>query len=396
MAETREERQARHFEKKGAATVERWRDEFRRMHLGISKEGRKDTLRFKCENIAGRKPRDDMDINQLYHALQTLGMPLDCVSEGFSVLDQGGKGRISIDFFVGAMLDNAPPLRCESMVARGNAAQTMIDSPQGDNAPRARKAGYPAEDGQSLGQETLFLGSRGQAREDRASHWGRAPNERLQKAPNAKGLNSSVHIHNQQSNPDNVNISDMAVDAFRKSVIRRGGSNGVHAFSRIFRTYDSDSNRRVTLPELKSGLKEFGLIIDNKCLSILVAACDKRGAGSIGFDELHAAVRGPVSRNRRGFIDTVFQKLDKSREGVLTTKDMQAAFNAKHHPDVVSGRISEDQAMANLLAQFDTVDREGVVMVTQQDFQTYYKNVSASFDDDSYFESMMKRAWRLK
>jgi hypothetical protein len=42
--------------------------------------------------------------------------------------------------------------------------------------------------------------------------------------------------------------------------------------------------------------------------------------------------------------------------------------------------------------------REGSVpdhIVTKEDFEEYYNNVSASIDDDAYFSLMMNNAWNL-
>jgi len=34
-------------------------------------------------------------------------------------------------------------------------------------------------------------------------------------------------------------------------------------------------------------------------------------------------------------------------------------------------------------------------VVTKEEFEEYYNNISASIDDDAYFELMMNNAWRL-
>jgi len=34
-------------------------------------------------------------------------------------------------------------------------------------------------------------------------------------------------------------------------------------------------------------------------------------------------------------------------------------------------------------------------VVTKEEFEEYYNNISASIDDDSYFQLMMENAWKL-
>jgi len=34
-------------------------------------------------------------------------------------------------------------------------------------------------------------------------------------------------------------------------------------------------------------------------------------------------------------------------------------------------------------------------VVTKEEFEEYYNNISASIDDDQYFQLMMENAWKL-
>ena len=45
------------------------------------------------------------------------------------------------------------------------------------------------------------------------------------------------------------------------------------------------------------------------------------------------------------------------------------------------------------MSQWDTQVADGIV--TLDEFNEYFRDVSASIDDDAYFELMMKNAWKI-
>jgi calcyphosin len=55
---------------------------------------------------------------------------------------------------------------------------------------------------------------------------------------------------------------------------------------------------------------------------------------------------------------------------------------------VVSGKITPDEALLQFLDQWDTREKDGIVSFDE--FVEYYNDVSASIDDDDYFELMMR------
>jgi hypothetical protein len=86
--------------------------------------------------------------------------------------------------------------------------------------------------------------------------------------------------------------------------------------------------------------------------------------------------------------------------GILTIEDIQGVYNAKHHPDVKTGKKTEDEVLYEFLDTFemhhsmkhpDKKDRQ----IDQDEFTEYYNNISVSIDDDRYFELMMTNAWNL-
>lgn len=92
--------------------------------------------------------------------------------------------------------------------------------------------------------------------------------------------------------------------------------------------------------------------------------------------------------------------MDKDGNGWIDINDVRGVYKADRHPDVKSGKKTEDQILQEFLETFETAhamrnnDAPNYV-VTKEEFEEYYNNISCSIDDDMYFMTMMNNAWKL-
>ena len=103
---------------------------------------------------------------------------------------------------------------------------------------------------------------------------------------------------------------------------------------------------------------------------------------------------------RKMLVGKAFNIMDKDKSGVLDINDLKGVYNAKFHPDVKSGKRSEDEILGEFLETFEThhnILKNGVrdQRVTKEEWEEYYNSISASIDSDEYFEVMMNSAWNL-
>lgn len=183
------------------------------------------------------------------------------------------------------------------------------------------------------------------------------------------------------------------VAGFRQKVLDRGGSGGIHSLGRCFRLMDEDDDRRLSAEELQLGLERYGMLMSSEDAARLIAAIDRDGSGKLRLSEFLIAIRGEINQRRQKLIDMAFKVLDKTGNGTITIEDISAAYSADHDPDVMSGRIAADEALGNFLGMFDTIQKDG--RVSRKEFTEYYRNVSASIDNDDYFELMIRNAWHI-
>lgn len=101
-----------------------------------------------------------------------------------------------------------------------------------------------------------------------------------------------------------------------------------------------------------------------------------------------------MNERRKQLVYLAFQKIDKDGNGELDVQDVISTYDASKHPDVIAGKRSSGEILREFLDTFD-VGGEKDGKVTIQEFENYYGNISASIDDDDYFELMIRNAWHI-
>lgn len=95
-----------------------------------------------------------------------------------------------------------------------------------------------------------------------------------------------------------------------------------------------------------------------------------------------------------------FNKIDFNGDGVLDINDIKGKYNASMHPDVKSGKKTEEEVLTEFLETFEMHHNtihgyKSDGKVSKEEFVEYYTNISASIDNDAYFDLMMSNAWNL-
>ncbi|XP_028620808.1 calcyphosin isoform X2 [Grammomys surdaster] len=169
------------------------------------------------------------------------------------------------------------------------------------------------------------------------------------------------------------------------------GALGIQGVARFFRRLDKDGSRSLDAGELRRGLAQLGLEVDEA--EALCRCWDCDGSGTLDLEEFLRALRPPLSPTREAVIAAAFAKLDQTGDGVVTIDDLRGVYSGRAHPKVCSGEWTEDEALQQFLDNFDTFEKDG--QVTLAEFQDYYSGLSASVDTDPEFVAIVSSAWRL-
>lgn len=183
-----------------------------------------------------------------------------------------------------------------------------------------------------------------------------------------------------------------AFDKVRGAILARG-ANGIKGVARVMRIMDDNGNKKLNIEEFWEGLREYGLELDDRTLRACFGAFDTDGIGFISFDEFLMGLRGDLNARRKKMVMLAYDVLDVDGSGQVTYADIEQAYNTSQCAEVLAGLKTEEEILEAFFDQWDTDTKDGVV--TKDEFIEYYKNVSASIDDDDYFELMIRNAWHI-
>ena len=112
---------------------------------------------------------------------------------------------------------------------------------------------------------------------------------------------------------------------------------------------DDDNSHSLEMPEFIKAIRDFRVDVSEQEAQTMFNYIDRNHSGSLDYDEFLRAVRGPMNNFRRGLVRQAFNKMDRDQSGVLDINDIRGVYNARGHPDVRSGKKTEDEILGEFL-----------------------------------------------
>jgi len=206
-------------------------------------------------------------------------------------------------------------------------------------------------------------------------------------------------VKNVDSNVKNSLSDSKVMDKFRDRILERGG-RGILGLARQFKIFDDNNSGTLDLQELTKAVRDFKVDLSPNEIKILFNILDVDQSGEVQYDEFLREIRGDMNDSRKKLVSQAFSKLDIDGSGIIDFDEIKKLYNCKKHPDVISGKKTEDEVYTEFMETFQlhaALKGKGVKdrQITREEWQEYYENISASIDRDDYFELMMNNAWKL-
>ena len=210
---------------------------------------------------------------------------------------------------------------------------------------------------------------------------------------------NEIVVENEEKNNLKLNNPEEILNLMR-DVLNERGVQGICSIARNFRIIDENNSQTIDFDEFKQVCNMYNFGLDDKQLKMVFGNFDSENIGEIDYDEFIRTLRGEMNEFRQNLVQNVFDKLDIKKSGEISFKELNNKYNAKNHPDVISGKISEEEALKEFIDTFQETynylcGTETNNIVTIEEFLEYYENVSMTIDEDEYFEYLLNNVWNL-
>lgn len=185
---------------------------------------------------------------------------------------------------------------------------------------------------------------------------------------------------------------DDLIDAMRYRFQNIGLTNMLK-LSKFFRDADADQNGSLDLQEFVHALLARGLLQSQQECELVFRYFDKDQSGTIDLHEFLNMLKGQLSAKRKAVVQEAFASIDVNGDGKLTVQDLMLKFRSFSHPDVFSGKRTEQEVFAEYLEGFDIISKDG--LITLSEFEHYYEHLSSIVSRDDFFVASVRNAWHL-
>jgi Ca2+-binding EF-hand superfamily protein len=204
--------------------------------------------------------------------------------------------------------------------------------------------------------------------------------------------NEKEMIYKSQRLLDSGKIQDPIV-ALRHLCLARGFS-GFLRFGRCFREIDDNGKMVMNLNQFAEAMDNTGFELNDEQVEDIFRRFDLDGSGGINSHNLMDCIKPEMSASRHAIVHAAFHKMDKEDVGVISMKTLKHYYDVHSNPRFTSGVQSEEAIVKTFIDHFEENNHVNGE-VTKEDFENYYAALSASVEDDTYFDLVIRQVYKL-
>ena len=116
---------------------------------------------------------------------------------------------------------------------------------------------------------------------------------------------------------------------------------------------DDNDSKTLDMQEFEKAMRDYRIQIDPQDVGKIFKIFDRDGNGEINYDEFLRSIVGKMNDRRRNTVTLAFKKFDKDGNGTINIEDLKGRYNASNHPDVKTGKKTEEDVLYEFLDTFE-------------------------------------------
>ena len=116
---------------------------------------------------------------------------------------------------------------------------------------------------------------------------------------------------------------------------------------------DDDRSGALNNEEFAKALKSYRISSDHLEIQAIFDRFDPDNNGEIDYDEFLREIMGPMNRKRQALVTKALKVIDLDKSGILDINDIRTRYNAKKHPEHMSGKQTEEDILYEFLDTFE-------------------------------------------
>ena len=215
--------------------------------------------------------------------------------------------------------------------------------------------------------------------------------------------NAFYNIKNNNNNVNIINTQELPSIKKLRNLLANRGMKSIFIIQRMLYIYDKNQSGEIPLEKLCDIFEIYNINIAREEIFEFFEFLDKEHKGLIKYNDLIMILINNVNENRIILIQNLFDKLRKGKEYILLN-DIKKYFNPEKYPDVLEQKKTSDEIAFDFIDSLEifkeyniNLKNESIIngIMTYNDFENYFKEISLSINDDKIFDYIINFCWEV-
>ena len=222
--------------------------------------------------------------------------------------------------------------------------------------------------------------------------------------PNIDTINNNAFYNIKNNNNVNI-INTQELPSIKKlrNLLANRGMKSIFIIQRMLYIYDKNQSGEIPFEKLCDIFEIYNINIAREEIFEFFEFLDKEHKGLIKYNDLIMILINNVNENRIILIQNLFDKIRKGKEYILLN-DIKKYFNPEKYPDVLEQKKTSDEIAFDFIDSLEifkeyniNLKNESIIngIMTYNDFENYFKEISLSIIDDKIFDYIINFCWEV-